>query len=177
MKKLAVFATALAVVLASVSMLSAATYAHSFEGSQKCKICHMSPKKGNQFKVWQDSKHAQAFATLQTEEANKLSGEKPAAENPKCLKCHVTGFDAPADKKGAKYDQADGVSCEGCHGPGSDYSPMKVMKDKAVAIQNGLVIPDEKTCKTCHNEESPTYKAFDFKTFWPKVAHDNPLTE
>ena len=53
---------------------------------------------------------------------------------------------------------------------------MKIMKDKALAIQNGLVIPEEKTCKTCHNEKSPTYKPFKWDTFWPQIVHDNPET-
>jgi len=49
-----------------------------------------------------------------------------------------------------------------------------VMKDLAAAKAAGLVIPDEKTCTTCHNSESPTFKSFDFKTMWPKIAHPNP---
>ena len=93
-----------------------------------------------------------------------------------CLSCHVAGFDAPEAMKGPKWAKEEGVTCESCHGPGEDYSPMKVMRDKAAAVAAGLVIPDEKTCKTCHNEKSPTYKPFSFAKEWPKVKHDNPLT-
>ena len=150
-----------------------------FIGVARCKICHMSKKKGNQYGVWKNSKHAQAYQVLTTEEAEKAAkkADKPPAENPACLKCHVTGWDAPDDLKGSKWDKTEGVTCEACHGAGGDYSPMKVMKDKELALQKGLVIPKKEHCQKCHNKESPTYKPFDFDTFWKKIAHDNPLTK
>ena len=42
------------------------------------------------------------------------------------------------------------------------------MQDHAKSVENGLVeyaneAAIEKQCKTCHNEESPTYKEFNFK--------------
>ena len=115
----------------------------------------------------------------EAEKAAKKAGkaDKPPAENPACLKCHVTGWDAPDDLKGPKWDKTEGVTCEACHGAGGDYSPMKVMKDKELALQKGLVIPKKEHCRKCHNKESPTYKPFDFDTFWKKIAHDNPLTK
>jgi hypothetical protein len=38
----------------------------------------------------------------------------------------------------------------------------------------GLVIPDEKTCKTCHNEESPTFAGFEYEEMVKKIAHPIP---
>jgi hypothetical protein len=35
----------------------------------------------------------------------------------------------------------------------------------------GLVIPTEATCKGCHNEKSPHFKGFDFKTMSEKIKH------
>ena len=32
----------------------------------------------------------------------------------------------------------------------------------------------EKVCVTCHNEKSPTYKAFDYAARLAEVAHPNP---
>ncbi len=60
-----------------------------------------------------------------------------------------------------------GVQCEACHGAGSDYKKMTVMKDKAAAIAAGLVMPDAKVCAKCHNDKAPgklgaTAKDFDF---------------
>ncbi len=43
-------------------------------------------------------------------------------------------------------------------------------------MEKGLIIPDEKVCKQCHNEESPTFKEFNFKEYVAKIAHDDPTT-
>jgi hypothetical protein len=53
------------------------------------------------------------------------------------------------------------------------------MKDKAASVANGLIVwadeaAIEASCKTCHNEKSPTYKAFDFKTMYSKIKHNVP---
>lgn len=151
--------------------------AHAFVGAEKCKMCHNSAAKGAQFTQWSQSKHAKAFETLGTEAAKKVAAEKGIADPQKadqCLKCHVTGHGAPADKLTDKYKAAEGVSCESCHGPGGDYWKMEVMKDRAKSVAAGMVIPDEKTCTGCHNAENPTFKGFDFASYSAKVAHPNP---
>ncbi|MDQ7053400.1 MAG: hypothetical protein Q9P14_11070 [candidate division KSB1 bacterium] len=39
----------------------------------------------------------------------------------------------------------------------------------------GLIKPDEKTCKNCHNEKSPTFKEFDYgEKFYEKIKHEKP---
>jgi hypothetical protein len=53
---------------------------------------------------------------------------------------------------------------------------MNIMKDRAKAVAAGLVIPDEGTCLTCHNDKSPTFKGFDFASAMAKIAHPNPKT-
>ncbi|MGK9477747.1 multiheme c-type cytochrome [Melioribacter sp. OK-6-Me] len=152
---------------------------HAYTGVESCGMCHKTEKQGEQLKIWQNSKHANAYKTLMTEEANKLSGEVKAVENPKCLKCHASGYDVDPKLLGKKFSVADGVQCETCHGPGEDYKSMKVMKNREEAVKNGLIIwkdeaEIEKNCKTCHNEESPTYKEFNFAQMWPKIAHPVP---
>jgi hypothetical protein len=150
---------------------------HKYVGAAKCKMCHNSPAKGEQFKKWTDSKHSKAFETLASpaalEVGKKLSIDKPQ-ESDKCLGCHVTGFSAPATVKAATFAQTEGVGCEACHGPGSDYMAMKVMKDKPAALAAGLNIPNEKTCIGCHNDKSPTYKTFVFADFLKQIAHPIP---
>jgi cytochrome c5 len=74
---------------------------------------------------------------------------------------------------------ADGVQCEMCHGAGSSYKNMAIMKDTAKAVAAGLVIYKdrvviEKKCKTCHNEKSPFYKTFKFEEMWAKIKHPIP---
>ena len=155
----------------------AADPAHAFVGADKCKLCHNSAAKGAQYTKWAESKHAKAYATLATEEAKKTGAAKGIADPqkaPECLKCHVAGYGAPAAKLTEKYKIEDSVSCEACHGPGGDYQKIDVMKDRAKALAAGLIIPDEKVCRSCHNQESPFYKEFDFNTFAAKIAHPNP---
>jgi len=116
-------------------------------------MCHKGAKKGEVFEKWENSPHAKALETL------KAKGED---KNPKCLECHVTDVKTAA---------TEGVGCEGCHGPGSAYKSMSIMKDKQKAIANGLVIPNEATCKKCHNEKSPTFKGFNFDEYFKKIDH------
>jgi len=151
---------------------------HKYIGASKCKMCHSSDAKGNQYKVWAESKHAKAYETLATEEAKKAA-EKAGLKtdpqkSPECLKCHVTAFGAKDDLKEASFNAADGVQCESCHGAGSDYKGLSVMKDKQQAIAEGLVIPNKEICVKCHNPESPNFKEFDYDKFYPKIAHPRP---
>lgn len=151
---------------------------HKYVGAATCGMCHKSDAVGNQLKVWQESKHAKAFATLGTKEAKEIA-EKAGVKGdpqkaPQCVKCHVTAFGVDPAMLGEKFKMEDGVQCEACHGAGGDYKAIKIMKDKKAAIDNGLVIPDEKTCRGCHNEEAPTFKGFDFKERWKKIDHKRP---
>jgi hypothetical protein len=151
--------------------------AHKYVGVTKCKMCHNSAAKGEQYKKWSESKHAKAFETLATLAADSVAkklGIEKAQTSEKCLVCHVTGYGAPAADKATTYNQTEGVGCEACHGAGSDYMAMSVMKDKTAAMAAGLVMPNEKTCVTCHNDKSPTYKTFVFAEFEKVIAHPMP---
>jgi len=157
---LAVLAAALVTgaILSSASLAAEAT----FVGASKCKMCHL-----NEHKIWSAHSHAKAFEVLKIEEQKM----------PECVGCHTTGAGKPA---AAEADLA-GVGCESCHGPGSLYKAMDVMnKSKyqadrpaahARSVEMGLIIPDEKTCVTCHNSKSPTFKGFDFAAAKEKIKH------
>jgi hypothetical protein len=152
---------------------------HAYIGAGKCKMCHNSAAKGAQYTKWAESAHSKAYETLASEEAKKIAAEKGLGDPQQaceCLSCHVTGHGAPAESLTGKYAVEEGVSCESCHGPGGDYWKMTIMKDRDQAVANGMVVPTEETCKACHNEKSPTFKGFDWATFFPKVEHDNPNT-
>ena len=167
-------------LLVSVSIAQDGKF--KYEGAKQCKMCHNSAKKGAQFKKWSEARHSQAFATLASAEAKKIAKEKGIADPQKsdaCLKCHVTGHGQPAANFGAKFKvEEEGVGCEACHGPGSEYKKMKVMKDintgKVKGETVGMVAPTEKVCVTCHNSESPTYKEFKFAEFMAKIDHSMP---
>jgi hypothetical protein len=147
----------------------------AYVGAQKCQICHKTEKQGQQYPLWEQSKHSQSFAALSKPEAAEKAKTAGVtgnpAESPVCLKCH-----APLCGKAPEL-KAEGVSCEICHGPGSEYKKLSVMKDKAEAVKNGLVLygsPDKiKThCLTCHaNAHSTT---FDFDASWAKIKHAIP---
>lgn len=177
------------IVLLGVALFGAVAYvgggaqetektAPGYIGVSKCKMCHKGVKRGEQFEKWQASRHAKAYATLATPEA-KAAAEKAGVEgdpqkSPQCLKCHVTGYGADAKLRGTSFKVEEGVQCEACHGPGSEYKSLKVMKNREASIAAGMIVPDEKTCVTCHNEESPTYKKFVFKEKVAKIAHPKP---
>jgi len=74
------------------------------------------------------------------------------------------------------FDKTEGVQCETCHGPGSEYKKLSIMKDKEKAAENGLIIHTEKElfCIKCHNTESPTFTGFSYETYWEKIKHPKP---
>lgn len=156
---------------------------HQFIGVKKCKMCHKKEKKGFQYEIWLESAHSKAYETLATAEAMEL-GKKNGVSDPqkdsKCLRCHTTGHDAPSALKGKKYDLSEGVGCESCHGAGGDYYKSKVMKGirngTIEAKSVGLIIPNEETCRECHNAQGPmpVKEEFNFKKMWAKIAHPIP---
>ncbi|MFA5330084.1 MAG: multiheme c-type cytochrome [Prolixibacteraceae bacterium] len=141
------------------------SFAQNFKyvGAAKCKMCHNKAEKGEQYNKWASSVHAKAMQSLKGADAT----------NPKCIKCHST---AASVDQGliAGITVAEGVSCESCHGPGSAYKVATVMKDMKASMAKGLIMPDEKVCKKCHNEESPNYKGFNYKEYVAKIAHADP---
>ena len=147
---------------------------NKYIGAAKCKMCHMS--KGKQYPLWSESSHAKAFENLKSEAALKIAKEKGIADpstDVKCLKCHSTASSVDATLI-ASLTKEEGVSCETCHGPGSNYKSPTIMKSRDESVSKGLIIPDEKLCVKCHNSESPTFKGFDFATYSAKIAHANP---
>ena len=174
--KLTLSLLALAAGALSVPSLAAAQAAHAYTGAKACGMCHKSEAKGNQLGVWEKSRHAQAYVTLTTPKALEIAKAKglttAPAETPACLECHAIAGDAKADVK-------DGVQCETCHGAGSDYKGLAVMKDKAKSIAAGMTEYKDKAaieaqCRKCHNEKSPTAKEFNFEERWAKIQHPRP---
>ena len=151
--------------LCMISILCTVSTAQEFKyiGAVKCKMCHNKPEKGEQYKKWAEGPHAKAM--------EKLKGAD--ATNPKCMKCHSTAASVDASLV-ETITVAEGVSCESCHGPGSGYKTIPIMKDRTQSQAKGLILPDEKVCKKCHNEESPFYKGFNFAEYSAKIAHRDP---
>jgi len=158
--------TLLAQALISVSIYgedAKKEVSNDYVGVKKCKTCHK-----DKYTAWLETKHANTFSLLSVEEQKK----------PECIKCHTTGTTI----KGVVLE---GTQCEACHGPGSKYKSPKIMSKKKwkadpeghkkLALDAGLVMPTEKTCKKCHTKEGNTnFKGFDFATAKNKV---HPIPE
>lgn len=171
-------------IIAVMMLLPVAALAQSkfkYVGANACKACHMLPKSGAAFKIWQESAHAKAMATLATPAAKEIASKKGIADPQKdqaCVKCHDTAAGVAAAQLAPTFKAGEGVGCESCHGAGSDYKSMAVMKDvdagKVKGETVGLMKPTEKDCLKCHNSESPTFKSFNFAEMSKKIAHPTP---
>ena len=137
-------------------------------GSAACGKCHRGPQMGHQFSVWRMSRHAQAWASLATPQAEpsirKYKVTDDPSKSPKCLVCHSTGFE---ETKAASFTIDEGIGCEACHGPGSEYSAEAIMRDRRAAVAAGLVLaPSEAVCRNCHKSAS-----FKFEEKRKLIAH------
>ena len=145
-------------------------------GASKCKMCHNKPPKGEQHNKWMEGPHAGAMKTLSSEKSMEIAKAKGIADpttDAGCIKCHSTVGHIDA-KLVATIKIDEGVSCESCHGPGSMYKGASVMKNRELSMQKGLILPTEEVCVTCHNEESPTYKPFNYEEKVALMAHPDP---
>jgi hypothetical protein len=176
---------AMAIGLAvAVGFASAAGADAKYVGAGKCKTCHKKELIGDQYGAWQKSAHAKAFELLKGEKAKAVAAEKGIAGAPheaaECLQCHATAQGLSASQVAAKpLKLEDGIQCESCHGPGSDYKKKKTMADHAKSVAAGMweAGKDEKICTACHNEKSPTWdaaKGFDFEARKKDIAHPIP---
>lgn len=174
----------LTTTVSAVIMIGFSSIAHAeddapqYIGVKSCGMCHKSDSKGNQLAQWESSRHSKAFETLATDKALKIGEEVgldvPPQQSADCLRCHVTGHGEKEELFAASFKPEQGVQCESCHGAGSKYKSIKVMKDREASIAAGLVIPNEATCTKCHNEDSPTFESFDFEKMWALIMHPNP---
>lgn len=154
----------------------------TYVGSAKCRLCHGADRVGNQYHLWAESKHAKAFETLGSDKARAMAKKQGIADPqkaPECLPCHVTGYGEPVERFGKSYSQAEGVTCEACHGAGSGFSKLSIMQGiRGGTLQEedyGLTVRVDKTaCARCHNQKPLSGGFVD----WPKdstaIAHPIP---
>ena len=172
--------------------------APSYVGTKKCKKCHIK-----QHKSWDKTRMSKAFDILKPgnsadmKKKFKLDVDKDYTTDKQCLKCHTVGFGQaggyatpdPSDKKSVRTaKKLEGIGCESCHGPGSEYVPIfeEIMKSKRKykvdeLYAAGLTKIGPEVCLTCHNEESPTVSAgdtFDYETRKEEGTHEHlPLKQ
>jgi hypothetical protein len=122
----------------------------------------------NEYATWViKDKHARAAAVLTNPVATrmaKLLGLERADTAPRCLACH--SLDAPEDQRARTFDYSDGVSCEACHGPASNWLGSHTTRDKnagpagrdrvyAESVSVGMrdlrdPVSRAENCLTCH---------------------------
>jgi hypothetical protein len=164
---------AAAVFLLSFTDLPAYTY----EGASRCSLCHTTAEIGDQYDSWFSSPHRRALGDLSSDKGKAIAKEtgvaKPA-NDPKCLSCHLTGYNAPFNLLGTLYRREDGVSCEGCHGAGGGYAFFSIMHDKTKAVSKGLVADPGETCIHCHDGKAHAMSPFDPNQANKAIAHPIP---
>lgn len=203
------------VFLAGVVMLGTAASGgppgeeYEYVGSKKCKKCHLKL-----WKSWAETKMARTFHGLKPNSELKpdkkagltkefieeikaakakanIEPEKDYTQDPKCLKCHTTGYgesggytipDAQDRKAQGQAEALAGVGCEACHGPASKY--VEILDEiqgeqrqytRAELYAAGMKKIDAKDCTGCHTKtDNPTagddYK-FDFEESKDKDTH------
>jgi len=176
--KILVFSLLVIFVMAFATLAGSGDKDFKYVGSKKCKTCHNADKNGAQYKLWSEGPHAKAFEALKSEgaaekaKAAKVEGDPTKSEA--CLACHTTaGTKKNVDKS---YEIDEGVGCEACHGPGSEYKKMSTMKVRADAVAAGMLVADENTCKNCHKEDTPGHKGKfgKYADAVAKIAHPVP---
>jgi hypothetical protein len=147
-----------------------------YVGSAACKKCHSQA-----YKIWEDSKHAQAYQTLV--DAKRPSLRQYDAE---CIVCHTIGF-----TKKSGFVDADAtpklmnVGCESCHGPGSPHlddnydkkilsrmNPSKAKSDESETDKKRRIFRLQDFCQKCHDQENDVH--WDFDKRWPDIVHPEP---
>ena len=151
-----------AMALLAMAVGSGLAASPEYVGAAKCKMCHKA-----EYEAWKGSPHAGAYETL----------EAADREKEECVTCHVTGHGQPA----AASAVLEGVQCEACHGPGSLYKSPKIMSKSKykedpdgmhqMSLDAGLLVPNEKTCRGCHNEKSADFKGFNYEEALAKIKH------
>jgi uncharacterized paraquat-inducible protein A len=152
---------------------------HSYVGVQACKSCHSAAVHGDQYAIWEHSKHAQAYLVLASEKARTYAQahliQNPQTE-PQCLSCHTTAYGTSPKLFQASFRIEDGVQCEECHGTGSDFSKFSVMKDKLRFATQAGRLKDTSVCAKCHSANVKDAKKskcpFQTKDFLYSVAFE-----
>lgn len=128
-----------------------------------------SPVLQNEYIVWSRlDKHARAYALLLNDKsraiAAKLDLPQPAHQSRVCLDCHAHHPADTAPRPAPAHSVADGISCEGCHGPAQRWIAPHTAPGASHAgnIRSGLYpvaqpLARAKLCLSCHFGSTDKY--------------------
>jgi YVTN family beta-propeller protein len=154
-----------------------------YVGARACAQCHEGRAAGGQYSHWLTSAHSKAWATLATPEAKAMARLSGIADEPEtapiCLGCHATAADTEPWERDPAFRLEDGVQCEKCHGPGSEYMDEEVMRDPEASRRAGLRRFTKRDCAVCHYVKGSHVAvhrkpALDVDAAWERLAHPVP---
>lgn len=135
-------------------------------GSCSASACHgsISPRNTtkvlqNEYSTWvTEDRHARAYSALTGSLGRQMSAILkigPAEKAQRCLVCHA--ISEPEARKARAFDISEGVSCESCHGPSSEWIGPHIQPTAKHADMVRLGLIDNKNltvrsekCLTCH---------------------------
>ena len=112
----------------------------------------------NEYSTWAvEDKHTHALAVLGNDVAQRMGRilKLQPEKEPRCLACH--SLDIEPSLKAATFDRNDGVSCENCHGPSSNWLGPHTTRGWSYEKSVGLGLYDTRDlikrsekCLSCH---------------------------
>ncbi len=173
-------------LLAPLALRAQAQKQPVYVGARACAKCHEGRQAGDQYSLWLLTAHSKAWASLATPEAKQMARLSGILDQPQkapiCLGCHATAADTEKWERDAAFRVEDGVQCEKCHGPGSEYMDEKVMRDSKAAMMAGLRKFTKRDCEVCHYVKGSHVAVhrkpqLDIEDAWKKLAHPVPKQE
>ncbi|MGB8888294.1 MAG: multiheme c-type cytochrome [Candidatus Korobacteraceae bacterium] len=115
----------------------------------------------NEYSIWiAQDKHARAFSVLSNPVSvrmGKILNMGPPSQAQRCLACHA--LSVGADERTQSFDLNDGVSCESCHGPASEWLgrhtdptnwPYEKLIERCGMYPTRDLIKRSEKCLSCH---------------------------
>jgi len=147
-------------------------------GYKRCRGCHKK-----QYNSWKDTAMSKTFNALvpgvnaegKTEAG--LDPNKDYTQDPKCLRCHATGYGEPGGFKSyVETPDLAGVTCEACHAAGDRYYLVMSKKRKTYRLIDllaaGYERPSQTTCNKCHVPGCPLADKDHSMDFDDSIGHD-----
>lgn len=124
-----------------------------------------APVLQNEYLTWhRRDAHARAYETLHSERSARIVrrlGLGPAYEADSCLDCHADNV--PDERRGRRFQLADGIGCEACHGGAEGWIRSHVSGEASHAdnIERGMYPADRpraraRLCLSCHYSHPET---------------------
>lgn len=149
-------------------------------GVERCADCHAATRFGDQYGIWRESAHARAYSTLWSDTARSyIAAHRLSIDS--CLSCHTT-LGRRTAFAGDSLLLTEGVGCERCHGPGSNYADFNTMSNRSTFISRGGIRGTLRDCSQCHSPQAdhghapcPFERApFNADSAWNRIAHPAP---